>query len=191
MYWGKLLRNLLALGFSVTDLSQLFGVRTQAISQWLHGSKQPSKEHRYDLLSLHALVSEHVANGGAVDDFITGKKWSPHTLVFDDEEVGEGFRSSYTPARLALFKAGEMLPKRDRTRFYTQLIYAQALETLAQLTTAAGADPTARATAQELDNLYHAAGILQQAIFMLYYDKALRTLDSQPSQEDPDAQETS
>src|SRR5262245_37381232 len=105
MHTVKLLRNLLALGFSVTALARLLGISTQGVSQWVHGSRQPSASHLDDLLALHAFTVEHIANGGIVSDVVTGKLWSPHTSVLPDGQQGEIFRHirGFTPAQLQQF----------------------------------------------------------------------------------------
>jgi transcriptional regulator with XRE-family HTH domain len=185
----KLLRSLLALGFSVTDLARLFEVSPQAVSQWVHGSKRPSELHIHDLLTLHALASEHAAHGGAISDFTTGKKWSPYTLVSPDGHETESFRIAFTSAHIEVFKAGETLPPRARTLLHARLHLAAALETLAKLATPVGIDPFRLRTAQELDDLYHTARVLQQSITLIYWNKVLNTPEPQlsSSQEDPDA----
>jgi len=193
MHTVKLLRNLLALGFSVTDLARLFGVSTQAVSQWVHGSRQPSASHLDDLLTLHALAVEHIANGGAVSDFVTGKLWSPHTNVLPDGHEGEIFRHirGFTPAQLEQFKAGDALPPRDRTRFGSKLNIEITLEDLAQLATVIRTDPSALDRTRVLDDLYHATGILRMAIQLLYWGVVYRVADQQASQEEPNAHKTS
>ena len=192
-----LLQNLLALGFTVTDLGQLCDVSSQAISQWLHGGKRPSDARCRDLLRLYAFAADYLSAGGTLGDFMTSGIWKSYMYTVTSASCAEPEerqlgRLIFTPERLQGFKAAESLPPRDRALMHTELTLAQAMETLTPLLEAGQRDPAILHKALGVDDLYVATVTLQQCLIMRLWDRAVRTPLPQPAptQEEPDAHQT-